>query len=162
MNSIIDTLASPLWWLTAIISGLAVNILAAYIKPVLDKLLSSISKTYRKWSLDRKERVGKVAYYLLENPQELADLRGQVIHLTLKMILTITAGLFLSLGLEFIIEVSTIKEEAYLWLKIIIYFITSLITIYLFQKYRILALILKDCDVSVYSAADRYKLKKYN
>ena len=162
MKDIVDVLTSPLWWFTAIIAGLLVNILAAYTKPFLDRFLSAISKRYRVWSADRKERIGKVSFYLLEHPDEAADLRGQVVHLTLKMVLAIAAGLFFSQGFEFLAGAVEFTWEAYFWLKIVIYFTVTLITIVLFQRYRLLASILKDYDSSIYSAVDRFRKKKYD
>ena len=83
MTDIVKVLSSPFWWLSVIFAGFAVNISAAYAKPFVDRFLSAISRRYRTWSVDRKERISKVSFYLLEHPQEAADLRGQVLHLTL-------------------------------------------------------------------------------
>lgn len=155
-------MTSPLWWFTAIIAGFLVNILAAYAKPIVDRLLSSVSKRYSVWSTDRKERIGRVSYYLLNHPQEAADLRGQVLHLTLKMVLAVAAGLFFTQGFEFLSRAVDFPWEAYLWLKIVIYFTVTLITIILFRRYRLLATILRDYDASIYSADDRFREQKYD
>ena len=162
MNDILKALSTPLWWLSVIIAGFAVNIAAAYAKPLLDRFLSSISSRYKAWSTDRKERIGKVSFYLLDHPQEAADLRGQVLHLTLKLVLVVAAGLFFTQALEFIAETSNLVWQAYIWLKIFIYFCTAVWAVVLFRRYVLFGAILKDYDNSVYSAADRYQLKKYD
>ena len=92
MNEIVEAISSPVWWASVVVAGFLVNIIAAYAKPVVDRLLSAMSGRYRVWSEDRKQRIGKVSYYLLEHPQEASDLRGQVLHLTLKMLLVIVSG----------------------------------------------------------------------
>ena len=162
MTDIVKVLSSPLWWLSVIFAGFAVNIAAAYAKPFVDRFLSAISRRYRTWSVDRKERITNVSLYLLEHPQEAADLRGQVLHLTLKMVLAIAAGLFFTQTLKFVAETSNLMWQAYLWLKILIYFSATMWTIILFRHYLLLASILKDYDSSVYSAADRFRSKKYD
>lgn len=161
MIDIFDTMTSPVWWFTVVLTSFAVNIIAAYTKPFLDNFLSSISDRYKAWSTDRKKRIGKVSYYLLEHPQEASDLRGQVVHLTLKIILVIAIGLFSIQVVDFMDETTGAGLRTYIWLKIVIYFCATSTTMALFKKYILLSSILKDYDKSVYSASDRYRLKKY-
>jgi len=78
------------------------------------------------------------------------------------MVLVIAAGLFFSQGFEFLAGAVEFTWEVYIWMKIAVYFTFTLITIVLFRRYRLLALILKDHDDAIYSAADRYRKKKYD
>jgi len=49
MNEIISNFQSPAWWLTAVVLAIVVNLLSAYIKPLMDRGISRISTGGQRW-----------------------------------------------------------------------------------------------------------------
>jgi len=60
-----ETLASPEWWVTAIIAGLLMSLVAAYLKQGLDRFLATSSKSWRelrRWrKKEREDRIGQAS-----------------------------------------------------------------------------------------------------
>ena len=65
MHQLLDDLAKPSWWVTVLLAGLLVNLLAAYVKPYLDNLLGRWSNRRREANATRQrvfeDQVAKVA-----------------------------------------------------------------------------------------------------
>jgi len=55
LEKIIEELANPIWWITVVIAGIIVNIMASYIKVKLDKTISKASSWWTNKSVKRKE-----------------------------------------------------------------------------------------------------------
>lgn len=53
MEKVIEELTNPIWWITVVVAGIIVNIIAAYGKTKLDR---TISKTSSWWTNKSKER----------------------------------------------------------------------------------------------------------
>ena len=61
MNEILDSIASPIWWFSVIVVGIAVNLISAYVKPFLDRKMAGYS-TARAQNLTRvqNERTARI------------------------------------------------------------------------------------------------------
>jgi hypothetical protein len=46
MDELSKNLASPSWWFSVVLAGIVVNVVAAYAKPALDRLLAGVSSRW--------------------------------------------------------------------------------------------------------------------
>ena len=56
MNEILNSFSSPAWWFSAVVVALIINILSAYLKLPMDKILLSVSATWRSRNAIAKAR----------------------------------------------------------------------------------------------------------
>ncbi|CEO39091.1 hypothetical protein [Photobacterium kishitanii] len=56
MDEFFKSLTSPVWWISVVVVGILVSVIAAYIKESIDKILSSIFKA---WKLNVEQRKNK-------------------------------------------------------------------------------------------------------
>lgn len=104
MEEIRSSFSSPAWWFSAVFLAILVNVLSAYLKSPIDKLLSKISATWR----NRNEAAR--AKYLEKLNQVAASSELQMIHLmealSLRsksngwLVVVVINGLFLSASLQ--------------------------------------------------------------
>ena len=69
MDELLKTLASPAWWVTAVVFGLVINLVSAYIKPPIDGLLSRISERWRQRTEEARSKDKREIEALAINPQ---------------------------------------------------------------------------------------------
>ena len=55
MNDILELIDKPIWWFSTIFIGLFLNILASYLKPMIEKMFS---KTVNSWTVASQKREG--------------------------------------------------------------------------------------------------------
>jgi hypothetical protein len=65
-------LTSPIWWISVVVVGLAVNLASAYLKPRLDALLLRSSSRWRSRSAERLARRRQAVDELRSNEKHLA------------------------------------------------------------------------------------------
>lgn len=149
MDDILNELTKPVWWFSVFIAGLAVNILAAYIKPLFDHLtqrISSLSKErFEKYSALRQQRINS----LIENPLEFANLKLDGIYALLVVGLsTLLYALFILTGHQYTLELGNLK---YIFSNSILLIV---ILIFLFYEVRIVI----DAEITI--RAVRRELRK--
>jgi len=90
-------LSSPDWWVAAIIAGLLMSVLAAYVKQGLDRLLALSSKTWRdlrrSQKQDRTDRVARAS----EDPHFFMSLVAREMRVRFRLICYLVAGFGLHL-----------------------------------------------------------------
>jgi len=66
MENVIQDIMTPVWWITVVIAGIVVNVLAAYLKKLIDKWGASFSLSRREkqvqLKLERGERIQKLKH----------------------------------------------------------------------------------------------------
>ena len=77
MNEILANLAQPSWWLSVLVAGFVVNLLAAYAKPPLDRILSRMSDGHRAASEAKRSRFKDRVIQLCADAEERAHLRAR-------------------------------------------------------------------------------------
>lgn len=82
MNNMIDSISSLEWWVSVVIVGLAINLLASYLKPHIDHVLSRYSSRQRSNNEKRKAAEERHMAMLREDKHEqiidlFAALRSQ-------------------------------------------------------------------------------------
>lgn len=82
MNEFISYVQSPAFWLGVLVVGVLVNLIAAYLKPHIDKSLSSVSARWAKKveELERK-RMARIKTLRGDKHKQLVASRRQVEHL---------------------------------------------------------------------------------
>ena len=70
MNNMIDTVTSLEWWVSVVIVGLAINLLASYLKPHIDRVLSRYSSKRRILNEKRKAAEERHVAMLREDKHE--------------------------------------------------------------------------------------------
>ena len=70
MEEVINLLSSPVWWFSVVLVGIAINILASYIKPKVDNLFSSSSSWWRNRSEKQKSIYKKQLEELKHNEKK--------------------------------------------------------------------------------------------
>lgn len=93
MEEFSKVLSSPYWWLSAVVVGILINLVSAYIKGPIDQLLSHISVAWRTRSEKRR------ADYTLELNKLVVnmELQRQYEHLELRSTLDALFGLMFAL-----------------------------------------------------------------
>lgn len=78
MDNLSEILTSPVWWITVVITGIAINVVSAYLKTSLDERISNISAWWRNRSEKRKAEFERDIQELVDDPQEqlIACYRG--------------------------------------------------------------------------------------
>lgn len=54
MSDVLTELSKPVWWVSVVIAGIAINLLSAYMKGALDKALAGTSSWWRRRSSSRQ------------------------------------------------------------------------------------------------------------
>ena len=83
MSELYDSLQSPLWWASVVVAGILVNLTAAYLKPLMDRILGSVSESYRTRSEERRKRGEEIIARLREDRD--AQYRLFLVELRLRM-----------------------------------------------------------------------------
>lgn len=99
MDAILNSVLTIEWWLGVVAVGIALNLVSAYLKPWLDRRVSSVSKRWGERSRQRREQRAQLVMYLRDHPDEqlhvLADeMRcrfGTILHLVIAMALLVIA-----------------------------------------------------------------------
>lgn len=71
MDEIRTTLTNPIWWVTVVVAGIAINLAAAWILRRWDSLISRLSERYRLQSEKRREERERTIAELKRDPQAL-------------------------------------------------------------------------------------------
>ncbi|MBU0518608.1 hypothetical protein KJ564_06690 [bacterium] len=83
MDKLSEIIKSPIWWVTVVIAGVAINIASAYLKITFDKSFFSIASWWRNRSVKRKEEFEKSVQRLSDDSHELmyacSDANNQLI-----------------------------------------------------------------------------------
>lgn len=86
MQSVIDDFSRPSWWVSVMIAGFIVNLLSAYAKPALDKVIARYSKTRRRrLEIKQKER----ANLIMEMASNKIDFVESQLDVVLSMLLCV-------------------------------------------------------------------------
>ena len=70
MEKLSDVLTSPVWWVTVVVAGIAINVISAYLKTSLDQRLSGLSSWWRNRSIKRKAAFDAFVRRLADDPRE--------------------------------------------------------------------------------------------
>ena len=70
MNDLMEELTSLRFWIAVVLVGILINLAAAYLKPVFDRLLSRVSGAYRQ-TLARREASYHAVFQALLSSEEL-------------------------------------------------------------------------------------------
>jgi hypothetical protein len=105
MERIIDDIKQPSWWFTVVIIGLAINILAAYLKPAIDKIFGKISARRREKNLENRKRKEELISLLLQNPLKILEYKLDLVYFSILLVFRLVLALaFLSLMLYIVAE----------------------------------------------------------
>lgn len=55
MNAIVTELSNPVWWVSVVLAGIAINLFTAYLKTTLDSVFENTFSWWRESSKTRKE-----------------------------------------------------------------------------------------------------------
>lgn len=74
MDRFSQLLKDPIWWITAVVFTLLLNIIGNYLTPVGPNLLEKISTTIRERNVQKKAELEKRVIFLTENPDQIMDI----------------------------------------------------------------------------------------
>jgi len=105
MESFINQISTPSWWISVVAVGIVINLVSTYLKPTVDGGLSNISSWWRKRSEAEKDKKQKYLEKLRGNNEEqffaaTDDLRERIraIHLLLIGVFVMLLPAFVDLG----------------------------------------------------------------
>jgi len=105
MERILDDIKQPSWWFTVVIIGLGINILAAYLKPAIDKIFGKISARRRGKNLESREKKEDLISLLLQNRFKILEYKLDLVYFSILLVFRLVLSLaFLSLMLYIIAE----------------------------------------------------------
>lgn len=83
MSDFMQSLTSASWWIGVVVVGIAINLVSAYTKPRLDRMMSRTSKWWASLSQTRRDARESRVVALVGNPSEqilatLAEMRMRV------------------------------------------------------------------------------------
>jgi hypothetical protein len=88
-------LVSLEWWLGVVLVGLVLNIVSAYLKPIVDRALSKISRSWRDRSVAQRGKRAKVIAQLRANPHlQLLMLSAELRHRFRGVVYLLLAAIF--------------------------------------------------------------------
>src|SRR5712692_2460018 len=67
MEELARNLGSPSWWVGVVVVGILLNVISAYLKPPIDKALSTVSRSWRIRSVALRARRAKLIEELRAN-----------------------------------------------------------------------------------------------
>ncbi len=121
MQEIINNIASPAWWFSAILIAILVNLVSAYAKPWTDKVLSHISTAWRNRTERDRQKFNAAVAILVQSPQSLAFAFEEEVRSRLRAIifyLFVVIFLLFSIGLPTTPSASFERFSPY-WLIVI-------------------------------------------
>lgn len=105
MESFINQISTPSWWISVVVVGIVINLVSSYLKPTVDGGFSNISSWWRKRSEAEKDKKQKHIEKLRGNIEEqffaaTDDLRERIraIHLLLIGVFVMLLPAFIDLG----------------------------------------------------------------
>src|SRR5438270_4750812 len=111
--SITDDIASPAWWMSVVIAGLLVNLLAAYLKSPVDRLLSHSSSRWRASSEKRREKRNQ----LIERLRQDADFKATMLAWEFRLRMnTVLSVAIISVMLHFLVY----QPLPHTWIKLLV------------------------------------------
>lgn len=111
MQSVLETLKSPSWWVSVVLVGVAASLLATYLKPVLDRAGNRLSRRWAERTEARKTARTRTIEYLRSNPHEQIMLSlGELGHRTAAATLFALGTL---MGLLYFAELSLGPRDAF-------------------------------------------------
>ncbi|TKB07446.1 hypothetical protein [Desulforhopalus sp. IMCC35007] len=100
METVLSELSNPIWWVTVVIAGIIINLIAAYFKPVIDKLFSLFSSKIRKRNQIKEtekllyiERLAKEQSFFIT--EQLSELR-----LRIQSVYSLVVGVFVIVAMN--------------------------------------------------------------
>jgi len=128
LDNIITEISKPVWWISVVIAGIVINLLAAYIKSSLDKLLPKTFSYWRNISVKRKASWLKRIDEIRHNEEIKKKVLTSEIRLTLRSINMLLLGIFILLVPIFAMvaghELSKIDKIAVLALASLMFFVS--------------------------------------
>lgn len=70
MDKILSNLTSPAWWIGVVLVGTLVSLIAAYLKPVIDKVLSRLSTYWKERVEQKNKKREEEIMFLRDNPEQ--------------------------------------------------------------------------------------------
>ena len=147
-----NELTSLYWWLSVFAVGLALNLLAAYLKPGLDGFLSKCSESARSKSVRRAEKFETDTLELMRNPQLLQLEALYEIRTRIRIVFFFIASTGLIFMSHFISEHAKADPSAFKWLLVIIS--SGLSTLTIVWTYQMLV-VASECRAIIDAANER-------
>ena len=94
MDKLLEALTSPVWWVSVVIAGVVVNLVAAYLKPRLDGFLSATSSRWRTTSAAARERREQFLTQLQSDPAEFHYQQMRELRLRAQATFALLLGVF--------------------------------------------------------------------
>jgi hypothetical protein len=150
MDDLAKLITSPSWWVSSIVVAFLVNVAAAYVKPVADRLVSSWSQKRRFRVREEKERNNAVVMFLIDNPQRLVDIRTDAIYTALRIVLALSLAVFWTSIVRFIERYFPIYPIADVLLAAV-YLHLATSALRQFKRFRGLRRVIDKCSQAIYS-----------
>lgn len=105
MNNFLLDITSPSWWLSVIVAGILVNLIAVYLKPQIDKFFTHLfKKRYQKRNVARERKRQQKIKLLAGDSHEQVMKAFTINNLNLRAIYDLLFGVFfLIIGIGFLI-----------------------------------------------------------
>lgn len=132
MNDLLTELSRPSWWVSVVVAGFLVNLVAAYAKPLVDRLAGYYSASRRQRLADKQRRLDRAVSYLLKNPAELVDLKLESILVVLKATIASAMAVLLVQFLEALVGFF----YAFSFLRIILVPVYCVAAVFIMAKVR--------------------------
>jgi hypothetical protein len=94
MDEFLQDVSSLRWWISVVVAGLVVNFVAAYSKPLMDRLVSRISTTRRLATEEKRRQFEERIETLLSNPERILDVKLDVLYYNLRAVLFMALSIF--------------------------------------------------------------------
>lgn len=131
MDKIVEALSSPVWWLSVVVAGIVVNLVAAYGKPYIDKLLAVTSSRWRARSNAAKEKRERFIAQLRSDPNEFQYQSVRELRFRIQAIYALLIGVFI---LVFVVNVLPDPDDVRRILFLALSSIAFLISFYAFSS----------------------------
>lgn len=125
MNEIADNLSSPAWWVSAVFAGVAASLLAAYAKPLIDKVGSKLSIYLRNRNQAKKNVFDEHVLSLRAHPERQILEAIEVNYLRLRGIYYFLMGIVCMIALGFSAGVDSVPKWLLLLTGLMFLFTTS-------------------------------------
>lgn len=95
MDEIVKNISSGSWWIGVVIVGISLNLLSAYLKAPIDRLLSAVFERWRARSLESKRRSVAVRERLKVDPIARNDLWRAEVRARFRCVTAVVFGILL-------------------------------------------------------------------
>lgn len=101
MENIVEELSSPVWWVTVVIAGFLINVIAAFVFKKLDNSFSNFSSRFREMSEQRRSERDQRVEHLRNDYKSLYLISLDEIRYRLRMVQGVVLGVFIFVFVEF-------------------------------------------------------------